>query len=313
MGKMPYHLEKGHYLLLLEATLNEGIEAVVDDDTEVSFPGLARRYSMLEYMRGVVARPCSLIDGESEDDGVLMWPEFMADDDVGFPIFEIIAEDWFGYRIRNNGTFNTSPHPNKPTGMWDGYQGNVERIVANVMVRCLEVSLGLDHDAPIPEDAPPRSWPLYFFFKCQQPFFEGWVTWQCHSVNRRAAGQVTVIFATPGHNHPVSDHPIPIDTNHDHRDDQVHTLRNDGEFLVDPVSSPAADVGGQPHQGVWVVTHRDHKKLNVFDTSVPSAYLEWGPPLLPIIAPENFCDVVTVQPAARSGGVDAIKPGYVAP
>jgi hypothetical protein len=264
-------------------------------------------------MRGVVARPCSLSDGESEDDGVLMWPEFMADDDVGFPIFEIIAEDWFGYRIRHNGTFDTSPHPNKPTGMWDGYQGNVERIVANVMVRCLEVSLGLDHDAPIPEDAPPRSWPLYFFFKCQQPFFEGWVTWQCHSVNRRAAGQVTVIFATPGHNHPVSDHPIPIDTNHDHRDDQVHTLRNDGEFLVDPVSSPAVDVGGQPHQGVWVVTHRDHKKLNVFDTSVPSAYLEWGPPLLPIIAPENFCDVVTVQPAARSGGVDAIKPGYVAP
>ena len=313
MGKMPYHLEKGHYLLLLEATLNEGIEAVVDDDTEVTFPGLARRCSMLEYMRGVVARPCSLTDGESEDDGVLMWPEFMSDDDVGFPIFEIIAEDWFGYRIRNNGTFNTSPHPNKPTGMWDGYQGNVERIVANVMVRCLEVSLGLDHDAPIPEGAPPRSWPLYFFFKCQQPFFEGWVTWQCHSVNRRAAGQVTVIFATPGHNHPVSDHPIPIDSNHDHRDDQVHTLRNDGEFLEEPVSAPAADVGGQPHQGVWVVTHRDHKKLNVFDTSVPSAYLEWGPPLLPIIAPENFCDVVTVQPAARSGGIDAVKPGYVAP
>jgi hypothetical protein len=64
---------------------------------------------------------------------------------------------------------------------------------------------------------------------------------------------------------------------------------------------------------VWVITHRDHKKLNVFDTSVPSAYLEWGPPLLPIIAPENFCDVVTVQPAARSGGIDAVKPRYVAP
>ena len=42
------------------------------------------------------------------------------------------------------------------------------------------------------------------------------------------------------------------------------------------------------NQGVWVVTHRDHKKLNVFDTSVPSAYLEWGPPLLPIIAPNVF-------------------------
>ena len=59
---------------------------------------------------------------------------------------------------------------------------------------------------------------------------------------------------------------------------------------------------GDPHQGVWVITHRDHKKLNVFDTSVPSAYQEWGPPLLPIIAPHDFCDVVTVQPAARSGG-----------
>jgi hypothetical protein len=122
-----------------------------------------------------------------------------------------------------------------------------------------------------------------------------------------------VMFATPGHNHPVSDHPIPIDPDGDHKDNFVSTLRNDGEFLEDPQSAPAADVGGQPHQGVWVITHRDHQKLNVFDTSVPSAYLEWGPPLLPIIAPENFCDVVTVQPAARSGGIDAVKPGYVAP
>ena len=58
MGLMPYHLEKGHYLLLLEETLNEGIEAVVDDNAAVTFPGLARRYSMLQYMRSVVARPC---------------------------------------------------------------------------------------------------------------------------------------------------------------------------------------------------------------------------------------------------------------
>ena len=40
MGLMPYHLEKGHYLLLLEETLNEGIEAVVDDDAAVTFPDL---------------------------------------------------------------------------------------------------------------------------------------------------------------------------------------------------------------------------------------------------------------------------------
>jgi len=37
------------------------------------------------------------------------------------------------------------------------------------------------------------------------------------------------------------------------------------------------------------------------------------PSLLPIIAPENFCDVVTVQPAARSGGGNAEKPRYIAP
>ena len=312
MGKMPYHLEKGHYLLLLEETLNEGIEAIVDDDDAITFPGLARRYSMLEYMRSVVNRPCGP-NGEAETAGVLMWPGFMTDSDVGFPIFRIIAEDWFGYRIRADGSFDTAPNPLKPTGMWDGYQGNVERIIANVLVRAVEVSLGLDHDAPLPTAAPPRSWPIYFFFKCQQPFFEGWVTWQCHSVNRRAAGQVTVIFATPGHNHPVSDHPVPIDSNHDGIDDFVPTLRSDGEFLKNPVSAPAHDPAGKPHQGVWVVTHTDHKRLNVFDTSVPSAYLEWGPPLLPIIAPEKFCDVVTVQPAARSGGIDALKPSYVAP
>ena len=142
MGKMPYHLEKGHYLLLLEATLNEGIEAVVDDDAAITFPGLARRYSMLEYMREVVARPCDLTSGESEAGSVLMWPDFMTDSDVGFPIFRIIMEDWFGYRIRADGSINTKPNPNKPTGMWDGYQGNVERIIATVLVRMLEVSLG---------------------------------------------------------------------------------------------------------------------------------------------------------------------------
>ena len=78
----------------------------------------------------------------------------MTDSDVGFPIFRIIAEDWFGYRIRPDGSLDTKPHPNKPTGMWDGYQGNVERIIANVLVRAIEVSLGLDHGAPIP--TPPR-------------------------------------------------------------------------------------------------------------------------------------------------------------
>jgi hypothetical protein len=313
VGLMPYHLEKGHFLLLLEDTLNEGIEVVVDNDAAAAFPGLSRRYSMLEYMRGVVARPCDLHNGESEVGSSLMWPGWMSDDDVSFGAFRAVAEEWFGYRIRPDGTLDTKPHPNKPTGMWDGYQGNVERIMANVFIRAIEVSLGLDHDAPIPTSAPDRCWPLYFFFKCQQPFFEGWVTWQCHSINRKAAGQVTVIFATPGHNHPVSDHPIPIDNNHDHKDDLVPTLRNDGEFLADPVTAPAADLVGEPHQGVWVITHRDHKRLNVFDTSVPSSYLEWGPPLLPIIAPENFCDVVTVQPAARSGGINEIKPRYVAP
>jgi hypothetical protein len=310
---MPYHLEKGHYLLLLEETLNEGIEAVVDDDTVTSFPGLSRRYSMLQHMRSVVARPCDPINGESEVGGLLEWPEFMADADVGFPVSQIIAEDWFGYRVRPDGSLDTKPRPNKPTGMWDGYQGNVERIIASVLVRAIEVSLGLDHNAAIPNGAPSRSWPIYFFFKCQQPFFEGWVTWQCHSVNRRAAGQVTAMFATPGHNHPVSDHPVPIDKNGDHKDDFVPTLRNDGEFVKNPTEARAGDPDGKPHQGVWVITHTDHKKLNVFDTSVPSGYLEWGPPLLPIIAPEKFADVVTVQPAARSGGIDEYKPEYVAP
>jgi hypothetical protein len=313
VGIMPYHLEKGRYLLLIEDCLNEGIEAVVDNDKAITFSGLTRRYSMLKYMRGVVDRPCDATDGEQEDAGMLMWPGTMTDADIGFPMFRIMAEEWFGYRIRPDGTLDTKPHPNKPTGMWDGYQGNVERILAESLVRAIEVSLGLDHGAPIPTAAPPRSWPIYFFLKCQQPFFESWVTWQCHSPNRRAAGQVTVIWATPGHNHPVSDHAVPIDVDGDHIDDFVPTLRDDGEFVEEPVSAPACDPDGKPHQGVWVITHRDHKKLNVFDTSVPSSYLEWGLPVLPIVAPENFCDVVTVQPAARSGGVDQYKPGYVAP
>ena len=101
---------------MLEDTLNEGIEVVVDDDAAVTFPGLSRRYSMLEYMRGVVARPCDLHNGESEVGSSLMWPGWMSDADVSFGVFRAVAEEWFGYRIRPDGTLDTKPHPNKPTG-----------------------------------------------------------------------------------------------------------------------------------------------------------------------------------------------------
>src|ERR1043165_2603493 len=101
---MPYHLEKGHYLLLLEETLNEGIESVVDNHWLVKFPGLSRRDSMLEDMRGVVARPGSLTTGEEKNGGLIEWPEFMSDDEVGFPVRPRIIEDWLGYRLRADGS-----------------------------------------------------------------------------------------------------------------------------------------------------------------------------------------------------------------
>ena len=81
---------------------------------------------------------------------MLMWPGTMTDADIGFPMFRIMAEEWFGYRLRPDGTLDTKRHPNKPTGMWDGYQGNVERILATSLVRAIEVSLGLEHDDPVP-------------------------------------------------------------------------------------------------------------------------------------------------------------------
>src|SRR3954468_9657186 len=93
VGLMPYHLEKGHFLLLLEDTLNEGIEAVVDNDAVVTFPGLTRRYSMLDYMRAVLARPCDLIDGEQEEGSSLWWPGWMTDEDVAFAASKAVAQE----------------------------------------------------------------------------------------------------------------------------------------------------------------------------------------------------------------------------
>ena len=206
-----------------------------------------------------------------------MWPEFMADADVGFPIFRVIAEQWFGYRIRPDGASTRPTRTSRPgcgTGIRETSSGSSQRH-SSVRSRCRSDSITTRHFRRQPRPGAGRS---TLFFKCQQPFFEGWVTWQCHSVNRRAAGQVTVIFATPGHNHPVSDHPVPIDSNHDGIDDFVPTLRSDGEFLKEPDLGAGSRPVGKPHQGVWVITHTDHKRLNVFDTSVPSGYLEWGPP-----------------------------------
>ena len=244
MGIMPYHLEKGHYLLLLEDTLNEGIEAVVDDDAAVTFPGLAP--PLLDAGVHARSRGSTVRSGQrrgAEAGGLLMWPRVhdrcrrrvpdLSDHRRGV----VRLPDSPRRQLRH-----AAPNPNKPTGMWDGYQGNVERIIANVPRPCARgLARARSRRSRCRPAAPPRSWPIYFFFKCQQPFFEGWVTWQCHSVNRRAAGQVTVIFATPGHNHPVSDHPVPIDTNHDHIDDFVSdACATTASSSRNPVAAPAA-------------------------------------------------------------------------
>ena len=301
MGNMPYHLEKGHYLLLLEETLNEGIEAVVDDDDGDHLPGLG---PPVFDARAHARRRCSTVrldtTARARPAACWTWPEFM-DDDAMSASRSPGSSPRTGSATASAPTarLDTKPHPNKPTGMWDGYQGNVERIIANVLVRALEVSLGLDHDAPHPDRRTTAKLADLLLLQMSAAVLRGLghVAMPQRQSTRGRAGHGDLCDTRP---QPPGVRP-PDPDRHRRRPQWTTSsrrLRNDGEFLEEPVTAPAARSRRQAAPGVWVVTHRDHKKLNVFDTSVPSSYLEWGPPLLPIIAPENFCDVVTVQPAA---------------
>jgi hypothetical protein len=174
MPGMPYHLEKGPLLSVLDAFCNQG-----------SKPRLQGALKALR--RGDPLTSIGAFDSPNLFSPSLPWPF-----DQPPSLVDHFNHHWLGHQALNGHTDGTQ------TGHWQNYIGPVEAIVRETLIRALELALGVPH---LPSDLDPvatRHWSIDFWWKCPQPWFEGWVTWRKTGDGTDLDdGHVTVIFATP--------------------------------------------------------------------------------------------------------------------
>jgi hypothetical protein len=295
MGEgMPYHLEKGPLLRILERDLN------------------ADRATMQ-------ARLNTLKSGMNSDSvdwiiGSTAWndPAFSKPGaPSGQQMCERVITEWFGYEPKPGGGWR-KPNPPKPTtGYWIGYQGDVNRIVRRAFAWAVELALGTGSD----DRADAAPWPIELFWKCPAPWFEAWV------VSRRqqstTSGLVTLILVSPSHraavvadspiahsataSPPGAKHPVPsFEDDYELLDQHPHPKPNR------PRVAPATN----RDTATWVVSQERH---NIFgnigerdlarqvNTALRALFGEWSIPQLASWAGEG--EVVVVAPSMAAGGV----------
>lgn len=220
---MPYTLTRGPLLTLIENALNS--ESTADK---------ASRDGLLNDLRAGVSL-ADLVQGTPQPLQGVTIPQSTLD--------VRLERDWIGDGA--NGP------PGEPTGYWVGYQGDVEGVLREGLIRAIEVSMGLVHGAEL--ETATRSWPVQLLWKCPNPYFEVWVSWRRHDDTERG-GQVDMLIATPP--------------------DKMNRLTDRPQFppappanvpakalpLVDPLEATAS-------QGMWLVAHERHV-LNVADERI---------------------------------------------
>lgn len=295
---MPYHLEKGPLLRILESHLNgnrsamQGLLQIVEDSVV---------NDSLDW----------ILTGAPE-----LWadPAFTHGPQSGEKMRERLITEWFGYvKDGAGGWVKPNPAPST-TGYWIGYRGDVHEIVRAAVRWALEVSLAAGSTASSGRRAP-APWPIELFWKCPAPWFEAWV------VSRRVAGikrgLVTLVLVTPSHKGAtVSDTPIahspqatPPGATH-----PVPSWQDDYEQLQTPHPDPV-NFPGRPrvvpamsrNNATWVVTHEQHAVvgggLRPFEqnTAAPVEFANWRIPQLAVY--EGTGPIVVVAPSMAAGGV----------
>jgi hypothetical protein len=343
MGFMPYQWEKGYFPTAIERWFNEGLDQIGPNDsaqTILAQPGPGRRLraiwryaSVIRQLRDGAANPAA-IRKVTKTNSIIESGLFAA---TGAGWVNAIAHDWFGMELVGSNWYRQTPGtwvPSKSLGHWNGYFGNVELIVCETLQRMLELSLGVDHldpmslPHPVPDDAEIKGiqqrlkdtathvWPVYMYLTCPNPWFESWVTWQCHDTDSTVRGQVTVMLSTPGHDRPVT--PSPIDLEDDLRDLAVagsaptanpyflhgrdpanSNYGYEGEYLASALQGGPGTVGptgaydrmgNAPtgprvpkvprtnHQGMWIITHVNHDSTIVWNNFPNPTSPNWGRP-----------------------------------
>jgi hypothetical protein len=210
---MPYTLTRGPLLTLVENALNPTDAA-----------GRAQRDDVLAALRAGTA-----LDAvpwvTSADVAAVALPQASLD--------VRLRDDWFG---------RGDPPTKATTGYWVGYQGEVEPVLREGLIRAVEVSLGIANGAP-PTEAP-RAWPVEVQWKCPNPWFEVWVTWREQGPGPRD-GRVTLLIATP-----------PDTSNRLVTDVRMPPPPANGPHTVPvPLDEPST---ADEAQGMWVVSHERH-------------------------------------------------------
>jgi hypothetical protein len=337
---MPYHLEKGPTIRLLEQHINGSAEDM---------------RGMLDALRASVGTLDWVIEGIP---GLWDDPRFEHSPlGSGAAVQENLIRNWLGFELVGGAW---QPGNDLTTGYWVAYQGDVNEIVRSTLTWALEQSLGL-----APGDTGPGRddpWEIEIFWKCPTPWFEGWVVtrpvdgradpaaepgateglrqqrldarrhrWRGHhhDHDHQAKGEgegdagcaeprrlVTVIFMTPSHlGANVAESPIahsattlPPGVTH-----AIPSWQDDYEVLGDPHPDPAGFPDRPKVPAIerpfssWIVTHRDHMTVGEVDVTTNTAaaadFADWGIPLLSIYAGQG--DIVIVSPSVAAGGVPA--------
>jgi hypothetical protein len=220
---MPYTLTRGPLLTLVENALNPRTAPETNDRNTLLLQ--LRQGTPLATLVGTTSQPLP---------GVAI-PQA--------PMDVRLATDWFG--------LGAAAQDGEPTGYWVDYQGDVEPVLREGLIRAIEVSLGLAHGAD-PASAT-RSWPVQVHWKCPNPYFEVWVSWRRHDA-AAAGGQVDMLIATPP--------------------DKANRLTTRPQFPPDPPAGVPAEptplvapTDASAPQGMWLVAHALHR-LDVADERV---------------------------------------------
>jgi hypothetical protein len=157
-GFMPYLVEKGPYLSVMESKL-------ADPPT--------RAQALLDLRANVPL--ADLVGFDSANLG----QDNLTEDQRK----QHLNDDWFGFGATSM--------------FWVGYDGNPEIIMREGMIRAIEVSFGLEHDDPPPLGARAssgRHWPIDVYWICQGPWFQCWVLWRAAE---QGQGHVSLLITTP--------------------------------------------------------------------------------------------------------------------
>jgi len=321
MPGMPYHLEKGAWLSVVEDYLNGDALRALDalDELRSNTPIGAMNWIGTAALNGDPDYPDTVrrrehleedwlgylpVDGQADRNP----PGSFYDELTRLSGPEAIDNAWLhtGYAEHDTAPQrlqrlaghlladdHIGPYHWPNTGFWFQYFGDVEGIVRRTFIATIEAAFGIEHDAP--RSTATRHLPIELYWKCPQRWFEGWITWRWD--DQALNGQVTTLFCTPGSGKPLLENPM---LGHDAVFDP--TLLATGEQQQTPGPQPAPTGAQQAAKGMWVVSQEAHAQLPSLLGSEPSELGAWT---VPAFGPTyvGVGDVVCVCPSEADGGV----------